>query len=194
MCGGGDAPEIKETAQDKALADVTMEQWNRYKEVFVPIEERYMAEDMRMTPADESKIAAQVSAGVGRHVSSERDKIISGMASRGVDPTSGAGKAAVGDIGIDQGNIAGTAMARGAQAVDDQTLLNTQNAINRGRGVAEEATRDMSTLSRDATAEAIDRAYEGEEDRDAAISTAATAAGMGLAGWKNMNKGGPAGG
>ena len=42
--GSGKAPKVEETAQERALADVSRQQWDDYKTRFKPVESQFVDE------------------------------------------------------------------------------------------------------------------------------------------------------
>jgi len=185
--GGGGSQEVPITAQEQALSEVVSGQWERYKTVLRPIEDKWL-QTLEKSPSDVSAITGQVSKGVGEKfgrdtLATERD-----LFAKGFRPGGGRFRAAVGGMGVNRAVSEGAAEARGGQAVRDTSLVNMQNAIKVGRGEAVESQRDMTTLAKEATSEAINKAYREEDRRDTIGSSVMSAAGMGLAGWRELSK------
>jgi len=184
LCKGGGSNEVKETSQEKALAEISMQQWGEYQDRFRPFEDEWIS-DIEKTPEDRAKISGQVAAAVGNKFDANQAGIIKSSVGRGAAPGSGAFKAAMGQNALQRGAVASKGIAAATQAVDDQTYTGLQQAISMGRGEAAEATRDMTTLARDAANSAIGDARNSSEAKSSMVSSAMSAAGMGLAGWQN---------
>jgi len=196
--GGGDAPaptEIQETEQEKALATVAKGSWDRYKTVLAPFEDKFMA-NMRTTEGQLKSVMGQTSAGVGKQFDNASAEVNNNMFRGGINPGSGRYKGTTTGMTAARGATSGSAAIRAGLAADDMTTQNLQNAIKMGRGEATTATRGMSDLARDAAGEASNTAslqtrYNlGISAADTAANNAmkssvATAAGMGLSGWKS---------
>lgn len=183
LCKGGDN-EIKETAEEKALAKISAEQWNQYQERFRPFEDQWIA-DTKMDAGDQAKMAGQVNAGVGAAFDERQATAETANFNAGMDPSSGRFKAAVSGLSEQRGTATAKATTAASQAVDDQTYQGLQSAVAMGRGQSAEALRDMTSLASDATAAAIGDAQNAQNTRSSYASSAMTAVGMGLAGWKN---------
>lgn len=186
LCKGG-SDEVKETAQEQALAQISKEQWNQYQERFVPFENEWI-KNVRMDSGDQAKMAGQVNSAVGSEYDKAAGEVAREQFAAGIDPSSGAYKAAMSGMSVGRGEATGKAKGVASQAVDDQTYIGLQNAIAMGRGQAAEAGRDMTTLAYDATGKAISDAKNKQDTRQTWVSSGMSAAGAGLSGWQNRSK------
>jgi hypothetical protein len=179
--------KVKETSQEKENATITKETWNRYQEVLGPFEQEWKT-SLRTDEGDQALMAGQVASGV----SSEYDKIAESekqqQFSAGMDPSSGAYKAAMSGLSRDRGVDTGKAQSVADQAVDDQTYQGLQQSIRMGRGQSVDAMRDMTSLAYDAAGKAISDRKNKNDTSQSWVSSGMSAAGMGLAGWNNREK------
>lgn len=182
-CKGGGG-EIKETSEEHALADVSMEQWNRFQTTLKPFEEEWRS-NLTMDAGDHAKMAGQVNAGVGAEYDKEQHRVEGQQFKAGHDPSSGQFKGAVAGLSGDRGTDSSRAITTADQAVDDRTYQGLQQAINIGRGEAGDSMRDMTTLAHDATTSAVSKGLDKQRTKETWVSSGMSAAGMGLAGWKN---------
>ena len=197
--GGSSAPapqEIKETEQEKALAASAKGQWDRYTTVLAPFENRFL-ERIHTTQGQMDTITGQTASGVGSQYDATRKTAETNMFAGGVNPNSGRFRGVSGGLTNAAGATIGSGTVRAGLAADDMTFQNLQNAVRMGRGEAVDATRGMSSLARDASAEAAQTArlqnqmnlgrYTADTEMNNSIkSSVATAAGMGLSGWNNQ--------
>lgn len=196
--GGGDPPAptpIVETDQEKALAEVAKGSWDRYKTALAPFEDKFIAR-MQTTQGQADNVTGQTTAAVGRQFDDARNTMDSNMFRGGINPNSGRFKAASAGITSARGATTGSATVRAGLAADDQTYQNMQNVIKMGRGEATDATRGMSDLASDASREAANTAslqtrYNlgvsalDNDSRNSFKRSVASAAGMGLSGWRS---------
>jgi len=182
MSGGG-SNEVGETSQEIELSKIANEQWQEYQTRFKPFEDEWIS-NIRLDEGDQANMAGQVNAGVGSEFDKAQAAAEKSSFSAGMDPSSGRYKAAVGGLTLRRGVAGGKALGLTSQAVDDQTYQGLQQAVAMGRGQSAEATRDMTSLAYDATGKAISDEKNRQDSRSTWASSAMSAAGMGLAGWK----------
>ncbi|WP_136810004.1 hypothetical protein [Desulfosediminicola flagellatus] len=185
LCKG--SGKVEETAQEKELAKISQEQWNEYETRFKPFEDEWI-KNTEMDAGDQAKMAGQVNTGVGAVFDNQQREVTSQNFSAGMDPSSGRFKAAISGLSNRKGTAAAKAKTDASQAVDDQTYLRLQGAVAMGRGQSTGAMRDMTTLAGDATNKAIADAQSEQDTRSSIGSSLSSAAGMGLAGWKNSKR------
>lgn len=90
MGGGGDPKLPPDTEEAKALAEVAAKRFNRYQEVFVPLENQYISDvmDVRDQGTYET-VGALASADYGREFAGANERLADEMQQQGVDPGSG---------------------------------------------------------------------------------------------------------
>jgi hypothetical protein len=181
--GGGGA--IEETAHEKALAQISNEQWHQYTTRLAPYEDKLIAK-IDTTAADQSAIAGKVNADVASSYDNAPQQVVSQTAAQGLTPASGQFKQRLGMNALERGKVTSRALGAASQAADDQTYIKLQEAIAMGRGEAADTTRDMTTLARDASSQAISDARNSQDKSSSMASSVASTAGMGLAAWNNM--------
>jgi hypothetical protein len=183
----GSDNEVKETAQEREIATISKEQWNQYQTRFKPFEDEWIS-NIKTDAGDQELMAGQVASGVSDEYDKQAGAEQQQQFSAGMDPSSGAYKAAMSGLSRDRGADTGKAQAIAGQAVDDQTYQGLQQAISMGRGQAAEATRDMTTLAYDATGKAISDRKNKNDTTQSWVSSGMSLAGAGLAGWSNRKK------
>ena len=147
MGGGGDAPEIEETAAERALAEVSAEKFRVYQEKFKPLEQQYMnIVDDKNGKAYQGLMMSQSANAATRDLRAAESQMYSG----GLNPNIGAsvGKSAVLSQAIERTKAAG--MAQGMQSAQNAYLsgLANVNAIGSGQeAAATSSTRSLAQQS-----------------------------------------------
>ena len=160
--GGGGSAEVEETFQEKAAAEVAMKRYKRYADVYRPFEEAAFGEMTDKTGAlrFKEKVKGQMNANQAQMLST-------GMP-RGVDPSLGGVKAALGDRKVSQ-DFART-MSRAEGLDREQRIAGLQAAINVGTGQANDVQVTSDRLARAALDESINNAYTNFYDRNSKLN------------------------
>lgn len=165
MGGGGDNTP-KETAQEKALAEVAAGQYNEYRTKGVPLEDAMIARANTSAP-DYEAVAGTANAEVQNAADTVAKQRIATRETNGVNVNSGA--AIMGGV-RDSNKIAEAGAQAGAKAVQSATdtgLAAKQQMIALGRGQATEAIRSMSEQAATAAGTAIrDKALDSQASND----------------------------
>ena len=189
MCfGGGDAPEQEESAAKLAMAETAATMYNRYQNVFVPLENMYIKEAVssfepgNYAPA-QGQAASLASSVYEPQIADARDASFA----RGLDPTSGAFKAESDALRQAQARATGEIVADAGLGVTDQGFQKIGNVVRMGQGLLGEATEGLTDV-----AKRQQEALESQAERDFMNSSSkqqafGTVAGMG-AGY-GLNKG-----
>ncbi|UDQ77753.1 hypothetical protein LJQ72_09455 [Pectobacterium brasiliense] len=101
--GGGGSTEVKETSQQAAAADVARQQWDTYQNELKPYENLFMDKVEGLN--DQQKydgIASDVNLGYQQEFGKARRQAADGLASAGVDPSSGKFQSTLKDVSTDQ--------------------------------------------------------------------------------------------
>ncbi|HCH6137850.1 TPA: hypothetical protein NK184_004352, partial [Vibrio parahaemolyticus] len=134
----GKGPEkAKPTADQIAAAEVAAKEWNRYQEVFVPIENEYMRITEKMgDEANYEKIAGAANTTSNSATSSAVNQTQKQLSASGFNPSSGKASSASNDIisGSNANEVQTT--AQGQHNVTERFTGNLQNVVAMGRGQA----------------------------------------------------------
>lgn len=126
-------------------AEIARDQWNRYKEIYEPLE-RGMVEEAQNydTPEQYAKAAGDASATVSSQFSKARDRL---SRTPGLDPSSGAYQTSV--VGLDLAQAASDATQQNAarQKVKDTAYARKTDALSLGKGLPANATSALSTAT-----------------------------------------------
>ena len=164
MGGGGDN-EVKETADQKANAEIAVKRWNDAQTRLKPMIGSFAADVTRDPSLMETKMAGAVNADVAQ--ATERAKI---------DPTSG------GRTGLREAAGVGATLSKGAttavQGANDQQVAGLQAMTSLGRGQAISAELGYSDLARTSVGKAISDTAAKEDTRNAIAGTAGNIIGL----------------
>jgi len=170
--GGGDN-EIKETSQEKELARIATEQWDRYETTFRPLEDRWIADITNSTLPDKADVGGVVAGKIGSQYDAAQADIDRKQLARGTNVDSGTFKR-----GLSRAEDTGKALSRANVGVDANQTAQIFNAIKVGRGQSADAQRSMSDVASKALSDTIKdsrNAYIRDQETGAAISTVAGA-------------------
>lgn len=155
----GSAPKVYETPEEQALAEVAARKWNHYQENYVPLENYFMAQTEKENAPGAYKMASGAAASAGANEFSRASQQASqSLASRGINPNSGAFGISQGSISASQGASTGTNMARAQTAQQTRYVGGLSNIAAMGRGNATEAQQGMTDIAANAQRDAINAA------------------------------------
>lgn len=138
-------------------AQIAKDQWNKYKEIYEPLEKQVVAEAQNYeNPARYAKAAGDAQATVSQQFSKARDQL---TRQPGVDPSSAAYQASM--VGLNMAEAAQGAVQQNAarQGVQDTAYARKQAAMAMGKGLDSTAAAGLASVasanaSRAATAQA----------------------------------------
>jgi len=186
-CGGGSSGdnEVKETANEIALAKVSVEENARYEQVYAPLFKSLSKDIMGIGKAEKNAVAGMVNAGVTKTYDAAEAQTRKNMASRGIDPSGSA--VTMGDIGREKSTALAAGEVKGQSQVDNIKVGGMQNLVNMARGGAGEAVQGLGSIAADEVQSANQKAYYDQQSRNDNMEMAASIAGSGLAVAKNSN-------
>lgn len=173
MSGGKpEAPD--DTEESKALAEVAAKRWNRYQQVFVPLENAYIKDvmDTRSRGTYET-VGAMASADYAGQFDAANHQLADEMVQQGVDPSSG----------VFMGNSAALRKAQAVKQAGGVAAAKVDNTsrfydglssiIGMGQGQATEAIGGLQSVATRSTERAM------RDASDAFSNASATRAGIG---------------
>jgi uncharacterized protein len=172
---GGGADEVKETAYEKALADVAYGELQNYKSEIVPFRNSWIDDVTRDTGTLENRVAGQVNADVAQR--KPRALPV------GVDPSSGAAMNVAPSLAV--GNFSAKAAVDATQAVRNLRATGMQAGLNMMRGESTDAQTGMQSLAADSVNKAIGDAQNKQDTKETLGSSLTSAAFGGAAMYKN---------
>lgn len=177
--GGGETPD--ETPAYRALAEQTAQYYNRYQDVFRPLEDMYIAQVFRAD--DEGAYAKAMDAGssaVQRQFDPKIEQAGRRMLARGgVTPGSGAFAGGLEDSYTQLGTARGLVAADAGINNTDRFLGGVSNVVKMGQGVASEAMQGQIGLARAAEDKARSQAMTAFADKQQGAQILGTGLGFG---------------
>ena len=126
-------------------AQISRDQWNRYKEIYEPLE-RQMVDEAQdyASPENYAKAAGEASATVSQQFSKARDRL---TRTPGLDPSSGAYQSSL--VGLDLAQAANDATQQNLarKNVTDTAYARKQSALGLGKGLDSTAASGMSNVA-----------------------------------------------
>lgn len=178
--GGSGNTDIKDTEDQKALAQIANERWQRYKTTYRPIEDKTLEDIQQINNAQHMQQATQAAQAATR--SSFGQAIATDLGQRmasGVNPNSGAFNAAIDTDNRRMAQAESDTVNKTQQSLDDQKVAGLQTAINMGSGQATEALAGLSNVASASAQNAADKAINVHNDESANKYLASQAAGAG---------------
>jgi hypothetical protein len=174
---GKGSQQVKETAYEKALAEVALQELGYYKHDIIPFRNRWIGDVTRNTAPLENRIAGQVNADLAQQ------RVLALPV--GVDPSSGAAMSF--NPALVEGAIGAKAAVGATQAVRDSKATGLQAAIDVMRGENTDAQTGLQGLAADSVNQAIGDARNRADTSATMGSSLASAVGGGIALYANRN-------
>jgi len=150
MGGGGDN-KIEETEQQKALAEVSMKEWQNYLDKYRPFENAYMDDVERMNTTQQYNQVAGLSAvPVESEFSNAVAETSSAMTRGGINPNSGMFKSQMGKLDRAKSSVKADSMSQAQLGQQNRYVGGINNIVRMGQGQATEAIQgfgDMASMS-----------------------------------------------
>lgn len=181
--GKGDAPEVEETPEERALAEVAAAQLERYGEVFVPLENEYMKR-VRMTPDEYAFAEGETANQIGGQFDDALDQQQARLGVRGVAPGSGASVDAMGEGYERMGESLALGRTAAENEVEDLHYRGLENVIAMGQGIAGDANLGLQQVAGNAVSEASGNAWREMEEDNARAHAIGLAGGFATRGWQ----------
>lgn len=160
MGGGGGGNEVKETSYQKELAKVAADEWNRYQDVFVPIENQYIEKVNSMGEEPKYKqVAGDVGLNYQSNFQKARATTSKNMAAAGIDPTSGKSASAQNELVQSQLTGENQAASQGQHDTTAAYTGNMSNVVASGRGQKTQAVNSLQDIAVASGSKARSEAY-----------------------------------
>lgn len=154
---GAEDANAASAAATRMQAEIAKDQWDKYKEIYEPLEKRVVAEAAGYdTPTNYAKASGEAQATVSQQFSKARDQL---TRQPGIDPSSAAYQASM--VGLNMAEAAQGAVSQNTarQTVEDTAFARRQGAVAMGKGLDTTASAGLGSVasanaSRAATAQA----------------------------------------
>ena len=189
--GGGSPDRPDESEAYRALAEQSATYFNRYKQVFVPLENQYIQSVFDAGGGAAYQKAGDAASSIAqRQFDQNIGEFQSKMLAGGIDPSSGRFQQSMGDQYESLGSVRGLATADAMINNTDRFLGGIQGVVKMGQGIANDAMQGQIGLAQ--TAEDKIRSqfatnFADDQQRNQALGTAA---GMGAGVGYNYFSGG----
>lgn len=176
----GKGSKVDETEQERALAEIAAQRFNRYKEVFAPLEDQYIQQVFDVRDQSNYETAGGIAAAqFQKEFQTGQDKLTDQMIQQGVDPSSGAFQENSAALRRAQAVGQGVGVSGAKVANTDRFYQGLRGVMAIGQGQASDAIEGMAGLARQSQEKAAASA-ESAFNRSSAIRSGVSA-GLGYA-------------
>lgn len=180
MSGGGGDNKIKDTPEQKYLAQVAAEKWNFAQEELAPLENEYMATVGRMdSEGNMSYIRGRTMQAQTQAQTRAQADLDKGLGRAGINPSSGRWQGDQTGLALDVATAGGENLGRAQFEQDNQKILGLQNVVAIGQGQSGRAQAGLSRMAQESSADAINDAQQAFNRRSANLQLVGTIAGAG---------------
>lgn len=147
----GKPKKPKETEEQRALAQIAAERFNRYKEVFAPLEDQYIQQVMDIRSQGNYETAGGLaSSAFQQNFQTAQDQLQNQMFQQGVDPSSGAFQENSAAMRRAQAVRQGVGVSDAKIANTDRFYSGLRGIMNLGQGQAATAVEGMADIAQQA--------------------------------------------
>ncbi|NRA62491.1 MAG: hypothetical protein HRU25_16635 [Psychrobium sp.] len=155
---GGD-DKVEETAYEKELAKVYLEQWGYYKSNIVPVENQVIEEAKASNDASVYQgISDDTNLGYQRSFAQAGDSTTKQLTANGVNPNSGKFKGAINSLSDIEGSVSADAKSRSQIAGQERHIDKMSNVMAMGQGEAQQAVSSLNDIAVNSQRKAINDA------------------------------------
>jgi hypothetical protein len=180
----GDAPEVRETSQQRAFAEIAAKRFADFRQRWLPLQRQLMADVQDMGRADSAErreAAGDVAADTAVQFAQAKGALEGALSESGAGAGSGKFKTAVAGMGDDEATSKGLGMAAADSAIDDAYLQGLSQIASMGRGQSGSAVRGMGDVAAMSGRQAQQDAQFSLADRAGRMQQFGQLAGAGLA-------------
>lgn len=176
----GKGSKVDETEQERALAEIAAQRFNRYREVFAPLEDQYIQQVFDVRNQSNYETAGGIAAAqFQKEFQTGQDKLTDQMIQQGVDPSSGAFQENSAALRRAQAVGQGLGVSGAKVANTDRFYQGLRGVMAIGQGQSADAIEGMAGLARQSQERATTSA-ESAFNRSSAVRSG-VAAGLGYA-------------
>jgi hypothetical protein len=145
----GKGSKVDETEQERALAEIAAQRFNRYKEVFAPLEDQYIQQVFDVRNQSNYENAGGIAAAqFQKEFQTGQDKLTDQMFQQGVDPSSGAFQENSAALRRAQAVGQGLGVSGAKVANTDRFYQGLRGVMAIGQGQSADAIEGMAGLAR----------------------------------------------
>lgn len=185
--GGGGDSKVKDTPEQRQLAQVAAEKWNYAQENLAPLENAYMESVGDMTSdANMSYIAGRTLQSQQQAVSDASEQAGMQLGEAGIDPSSGRYQTAMSDIALGGASAGGETLGRAQFEQENQQIQGLQNIVAIGQGESGQAQAGLSGVAAQSAQDARQTAANRFNRKSANLQLLGQVAGAGTASYMNQ--------
>jgi len=179
--GGGGDNDIKDTPEQRYLAQVAAEKWNFAQEKLAPLENQYMEHvDQMDSEGNMSYIRGRTFQAQNQGLSQAQGQMSQGLAQAGINPNSGRFQSEMHGLSQDIAGTGGEMAGRAQFEQDSQKVRGLQNIVAIGQGQSGQAQAGLSRLAQESSADAIAESRNAFNRRSANLQLVGQMAGAGV--------------
>lgn len=164
--GGGN--DIKDTPEQRYLAQVAAEKWNFAQEKLAPLEDRYIEHVGQMdSDANKAYIRGRTMQAQTQALGQGQAEYSKGLTRAGIDPSSGRFQGDVHGLSLDVAESGGETLGRAEFEQDNQKIQGLQNVVAIGQGQSGQAQAGLSRVAQESSADAVSEAVNKFNRRSA---------------------------
>lgn len=180
--GGGGSTTVKDTPEQRQLAEVAAEKWNFAQERLAPLENAYMESVGDMTSAGNmSYIAGRTLQSQQQAVSAASEQAGMQLSQVGIDPSGGRAHAVMNGIALGGASAGGETLGRAQFEQENQQIQGLQNIVAIGQGQAGQAQVGLSGIAAQSAQDAQQTAANRFNRKSANLQLLGQVAGAGTA-------------
>lgn len=185
MCfGGGGDNKIEETADQRELAEIGLEQFDQYMAMYPDVENQFFEDVERMnTSQSYERGAGYAATNVSSAYSDANQDMVNSLTRSGVNPNSGTFTQAINTSASDEGTARFNNANQTQQAIQDSYLQGKSNIVSMGQGLETQAIQGMGNIAAESGRNAINDAYRSYDKSAGKRAAIATGVGAGLGAW-----------
>lgn len=185
LCKGG-GYEIEETAEEKELANISMEKWERYKTKFRPLEDQYMKKvDGMNSDANFNRVGGLAGGAIKTGAVEQLDTANQAMFQGGINPNSGKFIGANSSLMSKGSKVLSAAVNQANRGLGTEKISRMEGIVSIGQGQAADAVKGLSDIASNSVDQATSSAENRYNNYAGNLEAIGTAGGMGLRTYMN---------
>lgn len=177
--GKGGSGKVEETAAQKALAEVAMQQWQLYQNELKPYEDLFMNKvDDLNREGEFDRLAGTAALGTAQSFGEARQGLADGMAAAGVDPSSGKYQEAMKALEVDQALSQTDTANRAQSSQQDRYVAGLKDVVSMGQGQKAEALAGYNSLASTSLNKAASDAQNAWNNKQSVMGLAGAVGGV----------------
>lgn len=180
LCKGSDY-EVPETLEEKELAKISIEKWNRYKGVYRPLEDQYMAKvDSMASDSNYNRVGGFTGNAIKTDAGGQLNTANQAMFRGGINPNSGKFMAANSALLSQGSKVLSSAVNQAHRGLGNEKISRMEGIVDIGQGQAAGVVKGLSDIANNSVDSAKQAAEGRYNDYQGTLESIGTAGGAGL--------------